>query len=80
MGRRAKSLRSKKVVSLIYELLETTGEPLTPRVISKKIEQENNVRCSVYRVGVLLRPHVLRGDITKTKVYGTHQFTYGLTN
>lgn len=80
MGRRPKSERGKRVVSLICKMLETTEEPLTPKIISKRIEEETNVRCSTVRVGLLLRPHVLRGDIKKTKVYGTHEFTYSLTN
>lgn len=80
MGNRPMKQRSARLVELILKLMESEGRPLTPATISHKIDTETNLRCSVYRVGLVLRPLVLRGEIKKTKVHGTHKFTYHLNH
>ena len=80
MGNRPMKQRTARLVELIIKLLETEGRPLTPAVISHKIDNETTLRCSVYRVGIALRPLVRKGEIQKTKIVGTHKFTYSLNN
>ena len=80
MGNRPMKKRTARLVEKIISILEEEGRPLAPGPIAHRIDTETNMRCSVYRVGTALRPLVTRGEIKKTKIEGTHKFTYSLNN
>ena len=78
MGNRPMKQRTERVRNLIVQILQEADTPLTPKIIAHKVDSTTNMRCSVYRVGLALRPLVLKGDIIKTPIVGTHKFTYEL--